>query len=94
MIWRCRDVTFDLSRRVLVMGIVNVTPDSFSDGGRYLDPVAAVGLRVRRRARARAEEAAQRLADGSEDAHAASVGCRRWRGERSGDAHVTLGDIV
>jgi dihydropteroate synthase len=28
--------------RPSVMGIVNVTPDSFSDGGRYLDPVAAV----------------------------------------------------
>ncbi len=42
MIWRCRDVAFDLSQRVLVMGIVNVTPDSFSDGGRYLDPAAAV----------------------------------------------------
>ena len=25
-----------------VMGVVNVTPDSFSDGGRYLDPGAAV----------------------------------------------------
>ena len=25
----------------LIMGIVNVTPDSFSDGGRYLDPDAA-----------------------------------------------------
>ena len=42
MIWRCRDVTFDLTDRVLVMGIVNVTPDSFSDGGRYLDPALAV----------------------------------------------------
>ena len=29
-------------QRCLVMGIVNVTPDSFSDGGRYLDPEAAV----------------------------------------------------
>jgi dihydropteroate synthase len=28
--------------RPAVMGIVNVTPDSFSDGGRYLDPDAAV----------------------------------------------------
>lgn len=28
--------------RPAVMGIVNVTPDSFSDGGRYLDPEAAV----------------------------------------------------
>ncbi|HYG95274.1 MAG TPA: dihydropteroate synthase [Nocardioides sp.] len=26
----------------LVMGVVNVTPDSFSDGGRYLDPEAAI----------------------------------------------------
>ncbi|HEV2575219.1 MAG TPA: dihydropteroate synthase [Beijerinckiaceae bacterium] len=31
-----------LSHRALVMGIVNVTPDSFSDGGRYLDHAAAV----------------------------------------------------
>ncbi len=29
--------------RCLVMGVVNVTPDSFSDGGRYLDPDAAIG---------------------------------------------------
>jgi len=42
VIWRCRDVTFDLADRVLVMGIVNVTPDSFSDGGRYLEPALAV----------------------------------------------------
>ncbi len=28
--------------RPLVMGVLNVTPDSFSDGGRYLDPQAAV----------------------------------------------------
>ena len=41
-LWRCRDITYDLTHRVLVMGIVNVTPDSFSDGGRYLDPAAAV----------------------------------------------------
>ncbi|HWP34786.1 MAG TPA: dihydropteroate synthase [Thermodesulfobacteriota bacterium] len=31
-----------LGERPLVMGILNVTPDSFSDGGRYLDPEAAV----------------------------------------------------
>lgn len=33
----------------LIMGIVNVTPDSFSDGGRFLDPDAAIahGLRLR-----------------------------------------------
>lgn len=32
----------EAARRVLVMGVVNVTPDSFSDGGRYLDAAAAV----------------------------------------------------
>jgi len=42
VIWRCRDTALDLTRRVQVMGIVNVTPDSFSDGGRYLDPAAAI----------------------------------------------------
>lgn len=31
-----------VSQRCLVMGVLNVTPDSFSDGGRYLDPAAAV----------------------------------------------------
>jgi dihydropteroate synthase len=42
MIWRCRDRAFDLSTRTLVMGVVNVTPDSFSDGGRFFAPGAAV----------------------------------------------------
>jgi dihydropteroate synthase len=37
----CRDKRLDLSVPV-VMGVVNVTPDSFSDGGRYFDPEAAV----------------------------------------------------
>jgi len=41
MILRCGRFAFDLSRPV-VMGIVNVTPDSFSDGGRFLDPGAAI----------------------------------------------------
>jgi dihydropteroate synthase len=40
--WRVRGKTFDVSRRALVMGILNVTPDSFSDPGRYLDPDAAL----------------------------------------------------
>lgn len=36
------------TRRTLVMGVVNVTPDSFSDGGRWFEPGAAVahGLRL------------------------------------------------
>jgi dihydropteroate synthase len=40
--WRLRDRTLNPSRRPLILGIVNVTPDSFSDGGRFLDPSAAV----------------------------------------------------
>jgi dihydropteroate synthase len=41
MRWQCRDRSIDLSRPV-VMGILNVTPDSFSDGGRYAGHDAAV----------------------------------------------------
>jgi dihydropteroate synthase len=45
---RVGDRVLPTSRRCLVMGIVNVTPDSFADGGRYLDPRAAAahGLRL------------------------------------------------
>ncbi|HEX3301187.1 MAG TPA: dihydropteroate synthase [Actinomycetota bacterium] len=41
-IWRCGDHAFDLDARTLVVGIVNVTPDSFSDGGMFDDAEAAV----------------------------------------------------
>lgn len=41
MRWRLGQHEFQFPRPTLVMGIVNVTPDSFSDGGRYLDPQAA-----------------------------------------------------
>ena len=41
-IWRIRDRVLDLSCRPLVMGILNVTPDSFSDGGEFFDPERAV----------------------------------------------------
>jgi len=34
--WRLRTRTLELGDRTLVMGILNVTPDSFSDGGRFL----------------------------------------------------------
>ncbi len=33
---------FDFSKRTFIMGILNVTPDSFSDGGLHMDPEAAV----------------------------------------------------
>ncbi|CAG7649896.1 Dihydropteroate synthase [Paenibacillus solanacearum] len=38
-----RNGVLDYSGRTLVMGILNVTPDSFSDGGQYIDPQLAVG---------------------------------------------------
>ncbi len=38
----CRGRVLELGRRTLVMGILNATPDSFSDGGRYQDPAAAL----------------------------------------------------
>jgi dihydropteroate synthase len=40
--WLCRGRLLPLSRRVHVMGIVNVTPDSFFDGGSFFDRAAAV----------------------------------------------------
>jgi dihydropteroate synthase len=42
MIFRARQFEFIFPRPALVMGIVNVTPDSFSDGGKFLDANAAV----------------------------------------------------
>ncbi|MGA7907332.1 MAG: dihydropteroate synthase [Candidatus Sulfotelmatobacter sp.] len=40
--WSLRSRTLELGKRTLIMGIVNVTPDSFSDGGLYLDCDKAV----------------------------------------------------
>ena len=40
--WKLRTRTLELGRRTLVCGVVNITPDSFSDGGRFLDPQAAI----------------------------------------------------
>lgn len=39
---RIKGERLSLDGRVLIMGILNVTPDSFSDGGTYLNPVKAV----------------------------------------------------
>lgn len=40
--WRIRGATLPVGARPLVMGVVNVTPDSFSDGGRFMDTDDAV----------------------------------------------------
>ncbi len=42
MLWQLRERVLTLGPRCLVMGIVNVTPDSFSDGGQFLRTDAAV----------------------------------------------------
>ena len=47
MIWQLKDRTIDLTEKGMIMGIVNVTPDSFSDGGSYLDPDAACAHALR-----------------------------------------------
>jgi dihydropteroate synthase len=46
--WRVRGREILCGERTLIMGVVNVTPDSFSDGGRFFDPETAVahGLRL------------------------------------------------
>jgi dihydropteroate synthase len=40
--WNIGTRTLPVGKRTLVMGILNVTPDSFSDGGQFLDPEKAV----------------------------------------------------
>jgi dihydropteroate synthase len=41
-IWKIGDRRFDVSRQALIMGVLNVTPDSFSDGGEFLTPQKAI----------------------------------------------------
>ncbi len=45
LIWR--NFSFDFSLRTYIMGVLNVTPDSFSDGGLFLDASAAIGHAIR-----------------------------------------------
>ncbi|WP_080831606.1 dihydropteroate synthase [Cohnella massiliensis] len=54
-------LTLEFGNRTLIMGILNITPDSFSDGGRYLDVDAAVA-----RAREMVEEGADLIDIGGE----------------------------
>src|SRR3954471_19086908 len=42
-LWKIGEQIVDLSRRGMIMGVLNVTPDSFSDGGRFFDRDVAVG---------------------------------------------------
>jgi dihydropteroate synthase len=79
MQWQCRHRTIDLARPV-VMGILNVTPDSFSDGGRYSGVEAAVA-----RAAQMAAEGAAIIDVGGESTRPGSLGV---------DAATELGRVV
>lgn len=59
-VWRLRDRLLELDHPIVV-GVLNVTPDSFSDGGRFLDPEAAEA-----RAREMVEEGADLIDLGAE----------------------------
>ncbi|CAN5736616.1 dihydropteroate synthase [soil metagenome] len=54
ILWRIRDQIHDLSQRGMIMGVLNVTPDSFSDGGQFIDAGRAV------------EHGLQMIADGAD----------------------------
>ena len=57
--------SFDFSKRTYLMGILNVTPDSFSDGGQYFDRALAV-----KRAQEMVEEGADIIDVGGESTKA------------------------
>src|SRR5215813_2993483 len=54
MLWNVGDKQLAIGERTLIMGILNVTPDSFSDGGEFLPPDVAV------------ERACQMIAEGAD----------------------------
>ncbi len=68
---KARDWVLNLGERTLVMGILNVTPDSFSDKGRYFAPAASV-----ERAWQIAEEGADILDIGGESTRPGSTGVK------------------
>jgi dihydropteroate synthase len=72
MIWKVSNHTLDLSRRALLMGVLNVTPDSFSDGGRWGGTEGAIAAGL-----AMAAEGADLLDVGGESSRpgAAPVSC-------------------
>src|SRR5207247_3791999 len=82
LVWRARHVAWEI-RRPLVMGILNVTPDSFSDGGAHFGEESAVahGLRL-------AEEGADLLDIGGESTR---PGARRGGAEEEWRRIGTVG---
>jgi dihydropteroate synthase len=45
--FRCRDHLLDVQQKTWIVGVLNVTPDSFSDGGRFVEPEAAADQAMR-----------------------------------------------
>jgi dihydropteroate synthase len=45
-VWKLKTRELQLGERTLIMGVLNVTPDSFSDGGKYMDPDRAFARAV------------------------------------------------
>ncbi|MDD3926172.1 MAG: dihydropteroate synthase [bacterium] len=74
--WRIGERLYDPARRTLVMGILNVTPDSFSDGGRYLDPDRAL------------EHALQMIAEGADIIDIGAESTRPGAGEVAEDEEI------
>src|SRR4051794_12882326 len=45
-VWKIGERVLDLSQRGVIMGVLNITPDSFSDGGRFFDAGTAIARGV------------------------------------------------
>lgn len=73
-LWQVRGRTLDTGPRTLIMGILNVTPDSFSDGGRHTTPEQA------------ADHAGQMARDGADIIDIGGESTRPFRPEAVGEA--------
>src|SRR3989304_4611573 len=85
LVWRARGVEWE-GRRTLVMGVLNVTPDSFSDGGRFHDEREAVGRGLQI-----AEEGADLLDVGGESTRPGSQSVPAEEGGRGGGGGAAMG---
>src|SRR3984957_11626357 len=65
---KVRDKLIQLGERTLIVGVLNVTPDSFSDGGKYSDPDRAFARAVEME-----EEGADLIDIGAESTRPGSV---------------------